>query len=145
MLSTPGQREFLPRVPFPGNNHLGLGGKPLYSSVVKRNATNPPPLNIETVLNLLNLLWNNASELRYLQLITLFYIYQHIILLLFFYIILLLFFYFIYFFWKLWSPLFWAYTPSWYPDLEMCFSGCRSPLSEVVNQYLVLAAGAFMG
>lgn len=55
ILSTPGQREFLPRVPVPGNNHLGLGGKPLYSSVVKRNATNPPPLNIETVLNLLNL------------------------------------------------------------------------------------------
>ena len=36
-------------------NHLGLGGKPLYSSVVKLNATNPTPLNIETVLNLLNL------------------------------------------------------------------------------------------
>ncbi|CAH3165340.1 unnamed protein product, partial [Porites lobata] len=36
ILSTPGQREFLPRVPVPGNNHLGLGGKPLYSSVVKQ-------------------------------------------------------------------------------------------------------------
>ena len=55
MLSTPCQREFLPRVPVPGNNHLGLGGKPLYSSGVKRNATNPPPLNIEIVLNVLNL------------------------------------------------------------------------------------------
>ena len=55
MLLTPCQREFLPRVPVPGNNHLGLGGKPLYSSVVIGNATNPPPVKIETVLNVLNL------------------------------------------------------------------------------------------
>lgn len=60
-----GQREFhsLPRAPVPGNNHLGLGVQPLYSSVVKRDAidpksslrSSPPPLNLETVFNLLKL------------------------------------------------------------------------------------------
>ena len=60
-----GQREFhsLPGAPVPGNNHLGLGVQPLYSSVVKRDAidpksslwSSPPPLNLETVFNLLKL------------------------------------------------------------------------------------------
>ena len=96
ILSTPGQREFLPRVPVPGNNHLGLGGRPLYSSVVKRNATNPPPLNIETVLNLLNLM-KQCVKIKVFIVNYFIYIYQHIILLLFYYIILLLIFFYLLF------------------------------------------------